>query len=312
MDAIELLTHEHRYVEDLFKKLETGNLKVVPEICKQLTIHALIEEQIFYPVVRNRVQDTQSEIAESFEEHHVMKVLIDELGHLSADDESYQAKATVLMENVRHHVNEEETELFPQVQQALAEDQLDDLGEAMRDLRMKLERKVIEHDIDLRETPADLPEAHADSQTTPPEANRRFEMTTTREVMTAGAECIGERQTLREAATKMRDLEVGALPICGEDGQLHGMITDRDIVIKCLAEGMNPDTCTASEFAQGKPFFVNAEDSLTEAVQIMEEHRIRRLPVVEDHRLVGIVSQGDLAKVLPPESVGDLVSAVSS
>lgn len=137
-------------------------------------------------------------------------------------------------------------------------------------------------------------------------------MTTAREVMTPGVECIGEHQTLREAAMKMRDLEVGSLPICGDDERLHGMITDRDIVTRCLAEGMDPDTCTAAELAQGKPITIGADDPVDEAIHVMEANQVRRLPVIDGHRLVGIVSQGDLARALPPEPVGDLVSAVSS
>ena len=72
-------------------------------------------------------------------------------------------------------------------------------------------------------------------------------MTTAREIMTQGAECIGEGQSLRDAAVKLRDLDVGALPICGEDDRLKGMLTDRDIVVKVLAEGRDPSEVRAGE-----------------------------------------------------------------
>ena len=78
-------------------------------------------------------------------------------------------------------------------------------------------------------------------------------MTTARDLMTPGAECVGEKESLVDAARKMRDLDVGALPICGEDNRLKGMLTDRDIVIKCFAEGGDPRTAKAGDFGEGKP-----------------------------------------------------------
>ena len=82
-------------------------------------------------------------------------------------------------------------------------------------------------------------------------------MTAARDIMHAGAECIGEHETLAQAARRMRDLGVGALPVCGDDDRLHGIITDRDIVIKCVAAGGDPATVTAGDLAQGKPFTID-------------------------------------------------------
>jgi CBS domain-containing protein len=131
--------------------------------------------------------------------------------------------------------------------------------------------------------------------------------------MTSGAECIGERETLDLAARKMRDLNVGALPICGEDQRLKGIITDRDIVVKCVAEGSDPRSRTAGELAQGTPVWVGAEADVDEAWQAMAKNRIRRLPVIDNnHRLIGIVSQGDVARHLPEDRVGELVEAISA
>lgn len=104
-------------------------------------------------------------------------------------------------------------------------------------------------------------------------------MTTARELMTPGAECVGENETLVDAARKMADLDVGALPICGEDNRLKGIITDRDIVVHCLAKGGDPATALAGQFGQGKPVTIGADDSITEALRTMAEHQIRRLPV---------------------------------
>jgi CBS domain-containing protein len=135
---------------------------------------------------------------------------------------------------------------------------------------------------------------------------------TARDVMTGSAECIGENETLVDAARKMRQLDVGALPICGEDNRLKGMLTDRDIVVKALADGKDPGSTHAGEFAQGKPVTIGADDSVEEALHTMAEHHVRRLPVIDGHDLIGMVSQADVAKNLPEEKVGDLVEAISA
>jgi CBS domain-containing protein len=135
---------------------------------------------------------------------------------------------------------------------------------------------------------------------------------TAREVMTPGAECIGENETVVEAAKKMAQLEVGALPICGEDNRLKGMLTDRDIAVKVLAQDKDPSSTRAGELGEGKPVTIGADDSVEEALRTMKDEKVRRLPVIDGHELVGIVSQGDLATNIPEERVGDLVEAISA
>ncbi|MEU4132180.1 CBS domain-containing protein [Streptomyces wuyuanensis] len=135
-------------------------------------------------------------------------------------------------------------------------------------------------------------------------------MTTARDIMHVGATCIQESETLADAARRMSELGVGALPICGPDDRLHGIITDRDIVVKCLAKGKDPKTMTAGMLEQGKPVTIDAGADSDEVLQAMEQHRIRRLPVVENHRLVGMISEADLARRLPEEQVGHFVEAV--
>jgi CBS domain-containing protein len=130
--------------------------------------------------------------------------------------------------------------------------------------------------------------------------------------MSGSAECASTSDSLVDAARKMRDLDVGALPICGEDDRLQGMITDRDIVVKCVAESADPASVKVSELAEGKPVTIGADDSVEEALRTMSQHGVRRLPVIDGHKLVGLVSQADIAKNLPEESVGDLVEAISS
>ena len=136
--------------------------------------------------------------------------------------------------------------------------------------------------------------------------------TTARDIMTAGAECAQTTDTVQQAAQKMRDLGVGALPICGEDNRLKGMLTDRDIVVRCLAEGGDPASTRAGDLARGKPVTVGADDPVEEILRTMREHKVRRLPVIDGHDLVGIVSQGDVARNVPEDKVGDLVEAISS
>lgn len=137
-------------------------------------------------------------------------------------------------------------------------------------------------------------------------------MTTARDIMTEDATCADAQDTLADVARKMRDLNVGALPICGEDSRLKGMITDRDVVVKCIAEGGNPQTMKAVDLAEGKPVTIGADDSVEEALHTMTEHGVRRLPVIDGHDLVGIVSQADIAKNLPEDRIGELVEAISS
>ncbi|MBL1098427.1 CBS domain-containing protein [Streptomyces coffeae] len=135
-------------------------------------------------------------------------------------------------------------------------------------------------------------------------------MTTAREIMHVGATCIQENETLEAAARTMNELDVGVLPICGPDDRLHGIITDRDIVVKCLAKGKDPKTMPAGQLEQGKPITIDADADAGQVLRTMEEHKIRRLPVIDNHRLVGMISEADLARRLPDEQVGHFVEAV--
>jgi CBS domain-containing protein len=135
---------------------------------------------------------------------------------------------------------------------------------------------------------------------------------TARDVMTGGAECVGANETILDAAKKLADRDVGSMPICGEDNRLKGMLTDRDIVVKVLAAGKDPGSTTAGELGEGKPVTIGADDSVDEALRTMTQHKVRRLPVIDGHDLVGIVSQADLATNIDEEKVGDLVEAISA
>ena len=114
-----------------------------------------------------------------------------------------------------------------------------------------------------------------------------------------------------DAARKMADLGVGALPVCGEGDRLTGMVTDRDIVVQCLATGGDPATTTAGSLARGKPVTIGADDPVEEALRTMASHQVRRLPVVDGHDLVGMLSQADIARAMPHTEVGDMLEAIS-
>ena len=137
-------------------------------------------------------------------------------------------------------------------------------------------------------------------------------MPTARDIMTKDAECAHPNDSLVDVARKMRDLAVGALPICGSDNKLQGMITDRDIVTNCVANGGDPNNIMVEEYAAGEAVTIGADDSVEETLRTMTEHGVRRLPVIDGQELVGIVTQADVAKHLSADQIGHLLEAISA
>jgi CBS domain-containing protein len=135
-------------------------------------------------------------------------------------------------------------------------------------------------------------------------------MTTAREIMTKGADYLEESTTVLEAAKKLAAEDYGALPICDGD-RLKGMITDRDIVVKVLAQDKDPATVKVIDLVQGEVVTIGADDPVEEAMRTMADHQVRRLPVIDGHKLVGMVSQADLARSADERKVGDTVEAIS-
>ena len=144
MDAITLLKKDHRTVEDLFKRFEKfgprakkGKQETVERIVKELAIHAAIEEAVLYPSIRAAVDDKKLDelVLESLEEHHVVKWTLSELDGMSSDHERFDAKVSVLMESVRHHVAEEEKELFPKLAKAFDKERLAQMGDALAEAK---------------------------------------------------------------------------------------------------------------------------------------------------------------------------------
>ncbi|MGQ0719135.1 MAG: CBS domain-containing protein [Pseudonocardiales bacterium] len=136
-------------------------------------------------------------------------------------------------------------------------------------------------------------------------------MTAAREIMTPNPTCVRASETVHEAAKRMAELGVGALPICGEDNKLKGMITDRDIVVKVLAAGHDPRAVHAGELGQGEAVTIGADDDAEEILATMANYQVRRLPVIDGHDLVGVVSQADVARAIPDPKVGSLLEALS-
>jgi CBS domain-containing protein len=135
-----------------------------------------------------------------------------------------------------------------------------------------------------------------------------------RDVMSSDCTCVGENDSVLDAAKRLAEKDVGSLPICGEDDRLKGMLTDRDIVVKVLAQGKDPASVKAGELGQGdgQTVTVGADDSIDEALRTMIDHKVRRLPVIDGQRMVGVISQADIATNVDEEKVGELVEAISA
>src|SRR4051794_21786728 len=142
MDAISLLKDDHKTVEQLFKRFEKAGenahaekRQIVDRVIEELSMHAAIEEQLFYPVARATVPGTEGLALEGIEEHHIVKWVLSELERMDPANERFDAKMTVLIETVRHHVKEEEEEFFPKVRAELGRASLNDLGDALNEAK---------------------------------------------------------------------------------------------------------------------------------------------------------------------------------
>lgn len=148
MDAITLLKADHQLVEAKFAKYEQlssravkARATIVADVVKALSAHAAIEEEVFYPAVRARLADQEDQVLEALEEHHIVKWTLSELDGMRPDAERFNAKFTVLMESVRHHVKEEERELFPKVRKGFTKSELADLGDALAQAKARAPKK---------------------------------------------------------------------------------------------------------------------------------------------------------------------------
>lgn len=131
-----------------------------------------------------------------------------------------------------------------------------------------------------------------------------------REAMTPSPTTVDASENVLESARLMAAEDVGSLPVV-DDGQLVGMVTDRDLVLQVLAKDLDPHKTTVGSVCSENPVVVAPEDSLAEALQRMARERVRRLPVVEDRRLVGILAQADVSRAAEPEATGRMVEEIS-
>ena len=138
-------------------------------------------------------------------------------------------------------------------------------------------------------------------------------MTTARDIMTSGVDVLSPDTTVIDAAKKLASGDYGSMPVCDGD-RLQGMVTDRDIVVKVLAAGKDPATTTVIDLTrdQGELVTIGADDPVEEISRTMSEHQVRRLPVIDGDKLVGIVAQADLARTGQDKATGETVQAISS
>jgi CBS domain-containing protein len=131
-----------------------------------------------------------------------------------------------------------------------------------------------------------------------------------RDTMTADPRSISPGDPIVEAARLMRDQDIGSLPVT-EEARLVGMLTDRDIAVRVVAEGKSPESTTVGEVFSRDPVAAQPDQDLDEALRLMAQHQVRRLPVIEDDRLVGILAQADVALEEKEKKTGELVEAIS-
>jgi hemerythrin-like domain-containing protein len=150
-DAIVILKEDHKEIRRLFREFKQAGEnatvtkgKIVDKILEALTVHTYLENEVMYPEVRKLLPDLEDDVLESYEEHHVADVLCAELAAMKPDDERFDAKTTVLIENVEHHIEEEEQEWFPEVREGLGRKQLQEIGARMQELRPKAPRRPSE------------------------------------------------------------------------------------------------------------------------------------------------------------------------
>ncbi len=137
-------------------------------------------------------------------------------------------------------------------------------------------------------------------------------MTTAREIMNADPQWLTNDLTVADAAQRMASDDLGAMPVCDGQGHLEGMVTDRDIVVKVIAEGKDPTAMRVRDLAdQPEVVTIGADDSVEEAIRTMKDHAVRRLPVIDGQDLVGTLSQADIARSFPDGRVGDLVGTIA-
>jgi CBS domain-containing protein len=134
-----------------------------------------------------------------------------------------------------------------------------------------------------------------------------------RDIMTANSAFVSADTSVQEAAAMLAREDIGVLPVCEADGRLRGMVTDRDIVVKVVALGRAPAEVAVGDLADQPEVVTNgADDTVEEAINTMKQYKVRRLPVIDGHSVIGMLSQGDIARSQPAAPVGQLLEVLSS
>src|SRR5262245_33039601 len=137
-------------------------------------------------------------------------------------------------------------------------------------------------------------------------------MTKARDIMSPSVELARRDETIEAAARRMREKDVGALPVCNADQRIDGFVTDRDITVSVVAAGLDPATTTVGDVIERREVVtIGADDPVEAAIRTMKDHAVRRVPVIDGDQVVGIISQGDVATTLPEAKTGDLVESIS-
>ena len=136
--------------------------------------------------------------------------------------------------------------------------------------------------------------------------------TTARQIMQPGGDCVRTDQSAADAARMMTSLGVGAMPICGPDDKLKGVVTDRDLVIKVVGKGRDAGSFPAGDLNQNEAVTIGADDSAEDVLATMTRHQVRRLPVIDGNKLVGMIAIADVARTLPNAQTGELIEALSA
>ncbi|MBK1787671.1 CBS domain-containing protein [Prauserella cavernicola] len=136
-------------------------------------------------------------------------------------------------------------------------------------------------------------------------------MTTARDIMNPNPTVVATDATAADAARIMAGEGVGALPICGKDSKIKGVVTDRDLVTKVVAKGRDAGTFPAGDLNQSEAVTVGADDPAEEVLATMSRHAVRRVPVIDGDRLVGMIALADVARTLPEHRVGELVETLA-
>jgi len=311
MNPFKLLEQDHEVVAALFDRLHSSGSAerrraYFDELERELDLHADIEEKLIYPELESRVPALSEHVRRAREDHRAVADILGELQALSPGDSAWPSRVADLRRKVERHIAEDEGTLFPKAETSLGVQRLKQLGREVQDMRQGvLERWKIE-----------IKSAAENAVET---AKRAFEAATgtefrARDVMTIHPACCTPETNGEEIARLMIECDCGEIPVVQDwqSRKLIGVVTDRDIVCRLVAAGRNPLESRARDCMSSPVVFATAETDLDECCRLMEQHRIRRLPIVDaEGRCCAILSQADIALKAPQRPAARVLRTVS-